>query len=111
VKKRLSKEHEQYVAKHLGGRRSPSSGASDTDKGDVSTDTLLIECKGKFGKRIGDKEVRSTLVKQMEKAADEAWSEGKDPAIALRFYKPESVLADNEGYVDLLVTRLADEVR
>mgnify|MGYP006893270111 CR=1 FL=1 len=111
MRKKLSTEHEQHVASFLGGRRSRSSGASDTDKGDVITDDQMIECKGKFGKRIGEKEVRSTLVKQMEKAADEAWANGKDPAIALRFFMPDSVLADNSGYVDLFVTRLSDEVR
>ena len=111
MRKKLSKEHELDVAKYLGGRRSPSSGASDTDKGDVTTDDLMVECKGKFGKRIGGNDVKSTLVKQMEKAADEAWAAGKDPAIALRFYMPDSVLADNAGYVDLFITRLADEVR
>lgn len=111
MRKKLSVEHEQYVAKQLGGRRSRSSGASDTDKGDVITDTQMIECKGKFGKRIGDKEVRYTLVKQMEKAADEAWANGKDPAIALRFFVPDSPLANNSGYVDLIVRQLSDEVR
>lgn len=108
MKKKLSKEHEQVVAKRLNGRRSPSSGASDTDKGDVSTSQFLIECKGKFGERTGQKPVRSTIVKQMEKVADEAWSMDKDPMVALRFYIPESTLADNEGYVDLLVVRMAD---
>ena len=108
MKKKLSKEHEQVVAKTLDGRRSPSSGASDTDKGDVSTDNLLIECKGTFGERIGQKPVRSTLVKHMEKVADEAWAMDKDPMVALRFYIPESTLADNQGYVDLLVIRMAD---
>lgn len=108
MKKKLSKEHELSVAKRLKGRRSPSSGASDTDKGDVSTEQWLIECKGKFGQRIGQNPVRSTLVKHMEKVADEAWSVDKDPMMALRFYLPESTLSDNEGYVDLLVTRMAD---
>jgi hypothetical protein len=108
LKKRLSKEHEQTVARYLDGRRSPSSGASDTDKGDVSTQNWLIECKGKFGERTGQNPVRSTLVKQMEKVADEAWAMDKDPMVALRFYMPDSILSDNEGYVDLLVVRMAD---
>jgi hypothetical protein len=108
LKKKLSKEHEQAVAKRLNGRRSPSSGASDTDKGDVSTEAWLIECKGKFGQRIGQNKVKSTLVGQMEKVADEAWAMDKDPMVALRFYMPDSLLADNEGYVDLIVMRMAD---
>ena len=108
MRKKLSREHESFVAKWYGGKRSPSSGASDTDKGDVRTSTMLIECKGKFGQRIGQKPVKSTLLGHMEKAADEAWSEGKDPAVALRFYKPESTLADTNGYVDLIVLRMTD---
>jgi hypothetical protein len=116
MKKKLSKEHEEFVARWVDGRRSPSSGASVTDKGDVKTDglpvDLVFECKGKFGERTGQTKVKSVLVNQMEKVADEAWSEDKDPAIALRFYMPDSTLADSKGYVDLIVFRMADyEVR
>lgn len=106
--KKLSREHENYVALRVAGRRSPSSGASNTDKGDVSTDTHMYECKGKFGDLAGLKPVRSTLVTQFEKIADEAWASDKDPVMALRFYMPDSSLADNKGFVDLLVTRLDD---
>lgn len=113
MKKGLSVEHESHVARRLGGRRSPSSGASDTDKGDVSTPEHLVECKGKFGQRTGQKPVRSVLVTQMEKVADEAWSAGKEPLIALRFFMPDSTLSNNKGYVDLVVQPLEDhsEVR
>lgn len=110
-KKQLSVEQEDYVAAQYGGKRSASSGASVTDQGDVrvlSSDTLF-ECKGKFGERTGEKPVRSTLLKEFEKIADEAWAEGKDPAMALRFYKPDSILADSKGYVDLTVRLLADD--
>lgn len=109
-KKALSKEHEEYVAARYGGRRSPSSGAAVTDIGDVRDRTWLIECKGKFGVRTGEKPVRSTLVRQFEKAADEAWEADRTPAMALRFYMPESPLADNYGFVDLIVKLLEDEV-
>lgn len=95
------------------GRRSPSSGASDTDAGDVRvvSDETLFECKGKWGERVGAKPVRSTLVGQMEKVADEAWSEGREPAIALRFWLPDSPLADRFGWVDLAVRLLNDDAR
>lgn len=109
-KKSLSVEHEEWVARRYDGKRSKSSGAADTDKGDVrieSQDTLF-ECKGKFGERTGQKPVRSTLVSQMEKIADEAYTEGKDPAIALRFWMPDSPLAIG-GYVDLAVRLLRDD--
>jgi hypothetical protein len=74
-KKALSKEHEEFIARRYAGRRSPSSGASPTDLGDVRVEReTLIECKGKFGERIGDKPVRSTLLRQFEKVSDEAWA-------------------------------------
>lgn len=109
-KKQLSIEHEEFVARKYKGKRSNSSGAADTDQGDVRTDSMLFECKGKFGIRTGQKPVRSTLVTQMEKVADEAWGEGKEPALALRFYMPESPLSDNQGFVDFSVRLLRDDV-
>ncbi len=113
-KKALSVEHEEFVASQYGGKRSNSSGGAAHDQGDVRVnhggDATLIECKGQFGLRTSSKPTRSTLVSQMEKIADEAWSEGKEPAIALRYYIPESPLADNYGYVDLMVRLLKDDV-
>jgi hypothetical protein len=109
-KKALSKEHEEYVAAHYSGRRSPSSGAAFTDIGDGGNIDVLFECKGAFGERIGDKPVRSTLLKQFEKIADEAWQSDRTPLLALRFYMPDSPLADNYGYVDLVVKRLEDDL-
>lgn len=109
-KKDLSVEHEAWIAHKYGGKRSKSSGASDTEKGDVrlETESTLIECKGKFGERTGQKPVRSNLVKQMEKIADEAYAESKEPAIALRFWMPESPLAIG-GYVDFTVRLTRDD--
>lgn len=110
-KKALSEEHEHSVAARYEGKRSRSSGAAPTDQGDVRVKSdFLIECKGQFGERTGDKPVRSTLVGQMEKIASEAYEEGKDPIIALRFYMPDSPLANNLGYVDLVVKLLEDDV-
>jgi hypothetical protein len=45
----------------------------------------------------------------MEKIADEAWATGLEPALALRFYKPDSRLADSKGFIDLVVRRVADD--
>lgn len=112
-KKALSVEQEEYVAAQYGGRRSRSSGASDTDKGDVRLDNgkTLFECKGKFGERAGQNPVRSTLLSDFEKIADEAYANDRDPAMALRFYKPDSPFANRDGYVDLVVRFLEDDVR
>lgn len=109
--KALSIQHEEFVAYEYAGSRSNSSGGAAHDQGDVRIkDThTLFECKGKFGERLDAKPVRSTLVKQMEKVADEAWAESRDPAIALRFYMPDSSLADGQGYVDFAVRLLRDD--
>lgn len=106
--KDLSVSHELYVALRYDGQRSRSSGAADTDQGDVRTKDALIECKftGSPAKPLRRK---PKLVAQMEKITDEAWSEGRDPAVALRFYWPESPLANNTGWIDLIVRRICDD--
>ena len=42
-----SKQQEKKVAKYVGGKRQPNSGATPFYKGDVITDEFLIECKTK----------------------------------------------------------------
>lgn len=103
--KRLSVEHEDYIAERMQGKRSPSSGGADHDQGDVRTDANLIECKltGAPGRPIVRK---PTILTQMEKIADEAWSEARDPMLALRYFCPDSPLANSDGWVDLIVTVL-----
>jgi hypothetical protein len=111
--KALSVDHEDHIAKSYRGRRSPSSGASDTDAGDVRTQYTLFECKltGSPGKlceeheRIDCKDCMKTptLVRHMEKVAHEAYAEERWPAVALRFYAPHSTLANPQGWVDMTV--------
>lgn len=103
--KRGSVEHENFVAKKLGGRRSPSSGASAGDEGDVRTDTELIECK-MTGSPAKPLKKKPTLLAQFEKIADEAYIDGREPALALRYFWPTSALADRDGWVDLIVRRV-----
>lgn len=106
-RKQHSREHEIDVANMLNGTRSPSSGASVREKGDVYTDNHVIECKLKGSP---GKPAQSTIVKQMEKINNEALEIGKWPMLALRFYNPDSSLADHDGYIDLAVT-LMDDIR
>lgn len=108
-KKQLAVEQEDYVARKYGGRRSASSGAQIHDQGDVRTEHNLFECKGQFGERTGQKPVRSVLVSQFEKIADEAYAESRIPGVALRFYLPNSPLANPYGFVDLLVRLMDDD--
>jgi hypothetical protein len=106
--KRRSQDQEAYVAKMYDGRVSPSSGAAVTDPGDVRTYSHLIECKqtGEYGK---EKRSMSVKLDDFEKIADEAWSESRVPMMALRIYSPESVLADDDGNVDLAVRLVTDD--
>lgn len=110
-KKELSVRQEEYVALAFEGIRSKTSGAAITDEGDVrvANEGVLIECKGQFGELAGDTPVRATLIKQWEKIADEAYTVGYVPALALRFYVPDSKLADSEGFIDLVVRDLDDD--
>jgi len=107
--KQLSVQHEEFVARAYGGKRSASSGGAVHDRGDVRTPTHLLECKctGTY-----DKPAKSVSIKvsDLEKLADEAWSEGKQFALVVRIYNPESVLADKSGFIDLAVRPLAEDV-
>ncbi len=98
----FSEQHERFIATRFGGRRSPSSGGHISDQGDVRSARFLIECKhtGSF-----DRPAKSISVKldTLEKIADEAWSEGRTPVLALRIYNPDSVLSDASGMIDLIV--------
>jgi hypothetical protein len=105
--KHKSVEQENFVAAHYGGRRSASSGAADTDSGDVVTETALVECKV-----MGNPEEpikRPGFAKDFEKITEEAWQRGKVPKLAIRWYDPNSLLSDRDGWCDVVVYRLADD--
>ena len=87
------KKFEQKVAKKLNGKRIPVSGAGSI-KGDVITDTLLVDCK--HGRQIP-----KTLINWFEKIKKDAQSEGKIPALVL---KPKG------KHYELLVMTLDDFV-
>lgn len=101
---------ENFVANEYGGTRSPSSGASDTDKGDVRHDKYLIECKvtGSSAHPL-DPDRIPKIIQDMEKATKEAYAEGLEPILALRWYYPGHYLADNEGWIDFAVHLLEED--
>lgn len=105
--KDLSIRHEDFIASVYNGRRSRSSGASDNDAGDVRCEHELIECKVTGGPTRPSK--LPIFVQQMEKIAQEAYEEGRIPALAMRFYSPGSILADREGWIDLVVRRVDED--
>ena len=108
-KKWSSLLQETFIANRYVGKRSPSSGAANNDSGDVRTDALLVECKCTEQAKGPAKSIR-ILVEDFEKIADEAWAEGRIPAMAFRIYHPGSVLADEHGFIDLITYRVADDV-
>lgn len=111
--KQLSTQHENQIADMYGGVRSRSSGASVRDAGDVrkrvgTHDGTLFECKRK-GSHNSPLKRKPTLLRQMEKIADEAYAEHFEPALALRFYWPESPLANVNGWIDMTVRLTGDD--
>lgn len=106
--KQTSLDQENYVAKAYSGKRSPSSGAADNDLGDVRTQADLIECKAK-GSPLHPLKRIPVILQQFEQAAEDAHLEGLSPVLALRFYHPESPLANPKGWVDLSVRLLEED--
>jgi hypothetical protein len=105
----FSIQHEEFIAHAFGGVRTASSGAVAGDEGDVRTPEELIECK-MTGNPANPLKKKPTLLGQFEKVADEAYMDGRTPAMALRYFWPDSPLADNDGWVDLIVKRVVDTV-
>jgi hypothetical protein len=107
--KHWSLVQEERIATVYRGKRSKSSGAAAHDQGDVRTTSQLIECKytGAPGEPLKN---IPKIVQDFEKIAREAWAEGRDPLLALRYYHPESILADGDGWVDLSVRRTCDDI-
>jgi len=105
--KNISLKQENDLAEWYKGRRSPTSGAASGDRGDVRTKHTLIEAKVTGGP--GNPK-RASWVKIFEKIAEEAWLEGRDPALAFRFHDPESILANQNGEIDFVIRLVRDDI-
>lgn len=101
--KRRSVDQEEEVARLYRGKRSASSGAAAHDYGDVRTRWDLIECKY-------TQKPPKQLFNELEKIAKEAFAEGLEPVLCLRWHVPGSILADADGYIDLTVRRMCNDV-
>lgn len=106
--KYLSIKQEDDISDMYGGVRSLSSGGADNDQGDVRTDHYLIECKMKGSPSHPLKRV-PTIVQRFETITREAYSEGRVPILALRYYLPDHYLANPRGWVDLSVKLTGDD--
>lgn len=85
AKHKNPKRHEKDVAKGLGGRRRPASGAKPWAKGDVAGVNIgdidfLVECKMTEGASL------TVQAAWLNKITTEA-GEGRSPALAMRFTK------------------------
>jgi hypothetical protein len=49
------------------------------------------------------------FIRHLEKVTQEAREEGRAPALALRYYAPESILADTRGWIDVIVRPIDDD--
>ena len=76
-----SKRQEKRVAKCVGGKRQPNSGATPFYKGDVITDQFLIECKTKAA------DCKSFTIKEdwLLKNEEEAFAMGRESALCFDF--------------------------
>lgn len=103
-----SLEQEHHVGMVYHGYVSPSSGAADTDAGDVRTPNSLLECK--TAGREGDEKRPSlnAILGWLEEITSQAWEEGKDPVLALRIYAKGHPLAADDGRLDLAILPVAD---
>ncbi|MBY0560036.1 hypothetical protein [Hyphomicrobium sp.] len=73
------RKSEKKLAKRLGGRARPASGAMVGAKGDIDLKTILLEAKSTTNSQIALK------LGWLMKIAHEARCEGKDPALSVSF--------------------------
>jgi hypothetical protein len=78
-RKKQANAHEKKLAKRLGGRRTPASGALDGFKGDIVLNEFLIDDKLTDGKSIT---VTKDMIMKINREAREA---GKSPVLSLSF--------------------------
>jgi hypothetical protein len=56
----------------------------------------------------GEKPIRlPVFIQQLEKVTEEAYAEGREPALALRYFAPQSILSSPEGWIDVVVRPVA----
>lgn len=84
---------EKRVAKSLGGRLTPASGAMAGAKGDVRLPDFLLEAKS-----TTDQTMRVEL-HWLQKITHEALSIGKTPAVSIRFVNPDGTPKKGGSFV------------
>lgn len=88
---RSGRSSEKRLAKQLGGRVRPASGAMEGAKGDIDLGSVLLEAKSTTGQSMGIKHA------WLSKIGKEARSEGKTPVLAISFVNEDgSPVMDGE---------------
>ena len=102
-----SKKQEDKVAKSLGGRRNLNSGATMFDKGDVSLDNWLLECKTKTTPS-GSISIKKEWI---QKNKEESLFMGKDYEAIVFSFGPgqENYYVIDENLFKILVEYLENE--
>lgn len=90
-----SQKQEKRGAKSLGGRVTPASGSLDGFKGDVKTDTELVEFKRT------DKKSLSLKAEWLEKIYMEAWMQGRQPLLGVEIGGRNWIMLEEYHYVEL----------
>lgn len=101
-----SSQQEKKVAKAVGGRQVANSGATTFNKGDVTTNKCLIECK------TVTKPQKSFAVKRewLEKNQEEAFAMGKHySAVAIDFGDGEQFYVINQKMFNKLLQALEED--
>ena len=96
-----SKKQEKQVAKELGGKTTPNSGATPFIKGDITLDKYLIECKTK----TDDSESISIKKEWLDKLNQESLFMGKEYFALVFNFGPSSdnyVIIDENTFKEII---------
>ena len=98
-----SNKQEKHIAKAVGGRKVANSGATAFNKGDVTTDSFLIEAKT----CVADKKSFSIKKDWLEKNKEEAFEMGKSYSALAFNFGPDS---ENYYVIDERLFKILKEV-
>ena len=98
-----SSKQEKAVAKAVGGKQTPNSGATSFIKSDILTDLFAIECKT----CVTEKKSFSIKKEWLEKNKEEAFEMGKEYSVLAFNFGPDT---DNYYVIDERTFKLLQEL-
>lgn len=84
---------EKRAAQRIGGRLQPGSGCSPNNKGDIKTDTFLLESKSTIHDSF------SLKISWLRKISDQAISLSREPGLVVQFVGHDGKLVEDGGWV------------